>query len=147
MDYFLELFLGGLTRGSIYALIALGYTMVYGIIELINFAHGEIYMIGAFAAYSISTLFGGGSLGFWLALIFAPLVVALISLVAERTLFCQWHTGERAELWRNAAVLDFVGWLRERNDRVGDEAAAHHVGQALDVGERRRAHVHAVGGG
>ncbi len=48
MDYFLELFLGGLTRGSIYALIALGYTMVYGIIQLINFAHGEIYMIGAF---------------------------------------------------------------------------------------------------
>ncbi len=50
MDYFLELFFGGLTRGSIYALIALGYTMVYGIIELINFAHGEIYMIGAFTA-------------------------------------------------------------------------------------------------
>lgn len=50
MDYFLELLLGGLTRGSIYALIALGYTMVYGIIELINFAHGEIYMIGAFTA-------------------------------------------------------------------------------------------------
>ena len=48
MEYFLELLLGGLTRGSIYALIALGYTMVYGIIELINFAHGEIYMIGAF---------------------------------------------------------------------------------------------------
>ncbi len=50
MDYFLELFLGGLTRGSIYAMIALGYTMVYGIIQLINFAHGEIYMIGAFTA-------------------------------------------------------------------------------------------------
>ncbi|MFY9397911.1 MAG: branched-chain amino acid ABC transporter permease LivH [Desulfomonilia bacterium] len=50
MDYFLELFFGGLTRGSIYALIALGYTMVYGIIQLINFAHGEIYMIGAFTA-------------------------------------------------------------------------------------------------
>jgi branched-chain amino acid transport system permease protein len=49
-EYFFELFLGGLTRGSIYALIALGYTMVYGIIELINFAHGEIYMIGAFTA-------------------------------------------------------------------------------------------------
>ena len=47
-EYTAELFLGGLTRGSIYALIALGYTMVYGIIELINFAHGEIYMIGAF---------------------------------------------------------------------------------------------------
>lgn len=48
--YFLALFLGGLVKGSIYALIALGYTMVYGIIELINFAHGEIYMIGAFTA-------------------------------------------------------------------------------------------------
>jgi branched-chain amino acid transport system permease protein len=54
MDYFLELFFGGLTRGSIYALIALGYTMVYGIIELINFAHGEIYMIGAFTALIVA---------------------------------------------------------------------------------------------
>ena len=61
MDYFLELFFGGLTRGSIYALIALGYTMVYGIIQLINFAHGEIYMIGAFTALiaaSVLTLLG-----------------------------------------------------------------------------------------
>ncbi|MCG6910529.1 MAG: branched-chain amino acid ABC transporter permease LivH [Deltaproteobacteria bacterium] len=54
MEYFAELFLGGLTRGSIYALIALGYTMVYGIIELINFAHGEIYMIGAFTALIVA---------------------------------------------------------------------------------------------
>ena len=61
MEYFLELFLGGMTRGSIYALIALGYTMVYGIIQLINFAHGEIYMIGAFTALivaSVLTLIG-----------------------------------------------------------------------------------------
>ena len=56
MDYFLELLMGGLTRGSIYALIALGYTMVYGIIELINFAHGEIYMIGAFTALIVSSV-------------------------------------------------------------------------------------------
>ncbi len=55
-DYFLKLFLGGLTRGSIYALVALGYTMVYGIIELINFAHGEIYMIGAFTGLIISSV-------------------------------------------------------------------------------------------
>jgi branched-chain amino acid transport system permease protein len=56
MGYFLELFVGGLTRGSIYALIALGYTMVYGIIGLINFAHGEIYMIGAFTALIVATV-------------------------------------------------------------------------------------------
>jgi branched-chain amino acid transport system permease protein len=56
LQFFLELFLGGVTKGSIYALIALGYTMVYGIIELINFAHGEIYMIGAFTALIIATV-------------------------------------------------------------------------------------------
>lgn len=50
--------INGLTRGSIYALIALGYTMVYGIIELINFAHGEIYMIGAFTALIVAGLLG-----------------------------------------------------------------------------------------
>ena len=56
MEYFLELFLSGVTKGSIYALIALGYTMVYGIIGLINFAHGEVYMIGAFTAYIVATV-------------------------------------------------------------------------------------------
>jgi branched-chain amino acid transport system permease protein len=55
MDYFIELLFSGLTRGSIYALIALGYTMVYGIIGLINFAHGEIYMIGAFTGLVAAT--------------------------------------------------------------------------------------------
>ena len=65
MEYFLELFLGGLTRGSIYALIALGYTMVYGIIKLINFAHGEIYMIGAFTALIISGVLAQMGLPGW----------------------------------------------------------------------------------
>ncbi|MCF7945956.1 MAG: branched-chain amino acid ABC transporter permease LivH [Spirochaetia bacterium] len=50
MEYFIQLFMSGMVKGSIYALIALGYTMVYGIIQLINFAHGEIYMIGAMVA-------------------------------------------------------------------------------------------------
>jgi len=73
--YFIELFLSGLTRGSIYALIALGYTMVYGIIELINFAHGEIYMIGAFTALIVSgimTMYGYAGLSvFFTAMIIA----------------------------------------------------------------------------
>lgn len=56
MDYFIELFFSGLTRGAIYALIALGYTMVYGIIGLINFSHGEIYMIGAFTSFIVATI-------------------------------------------------------------------------------------------
>ncbi len=56
LEYFIQLMLSGMTRGSIYALIALGYTMVYGIIQLINFAHGEIYMIGAFTALIVATV-------------------------------------------------------------------------------------------
>ncbi|TFG92355.1 MAG: branched-chain amino acid ABC transporter permease LivH, partial [Syntrophobacterales bacterium] len=80
MDYFLELFLGGLTRGSIYALIALGYTMVYGIIELINFAHGEIYMIGAFTALiviSVLTLMGMNTIAI---LVIAGVVAVIYSM-------------------------------------------------------------------
>jgi len=74
MEYFLELFFGGLTRGSIYALIALGYTMVYGIIGLINFAHGEIYMIGAFTALIFAAVLT--------LLAFPPLAVVLISFLS-----------------------------------------------------------------
>ena len=79
MEYFLELLLGGLTRGSIYALIALGYTMVYGIIQLINFAHGEIYMIGAFTGLIVSgvlTLLGWNQVAI---LVIASLVAILYS--------------------------------------------------------------------
>ena len=61
MAYFLQQLINGLTLGAIYALIAIGYTMVYGIIGMINFAHGEIYMIGAFV--SLITFFVLGAVG------------------------------------------------------------------------------------
>ena len=50
MEYFVQQLIIGITLGSIYGLIAIGYTMVYGIIGMINFAHGDIFMVGAFAA-------------------------------------------------------------------------------------------------
>src|SRR3569832_2500026 len=53
MDIFLQQLINGLVLGSVYALVALGYTMVYGILELINFAHGEITMMGAMVALSV----------------------------------------------------------------------------------------------
>jgi len=53
MDTFLQQLVNGLTAGSVYAVVALGYTMVYGIIQLINFAHGEVVMIGAMVAFSV----------------------------------------------------------------------------------------------
>jgi branched-chain amino acid transport system permease protein len=58
MEYFLQQLINGVTLGAIYGLIAIGYTMVYGIIGMINFAHGEIYMIGAFMAVITFTLLG-----------------------------------------------------------------------------------------
>ena len=79
MDYFLELFVGGLTRGSIYALIALGYTMVYGIIELINFAHGEIYMIGAFTALIIASVLAMAGMSGLSVLMLASVIAVLYS--------------------------------------------------------------------
>ncbi len=78
----LETILGGISRGAIYALIALGYTMVYGILGMINFAHGEIYMVGSFAAIitlAMLTSLGGASFGLPASLVLgmgAAMVVA-----------------------------------------------------------------------
>ncbi len=76
MEYFLQQLINGLTLGSVYALIAIGYTMVYGIIGMINFAHGELYMIGAFVG--LITLTALGALG----LAAAPLAIVLAFLCA-----------------------------------------------------------------
>jgi branched-subunit amino acid ABC-type transport system permease component len=86
----------GLSRAMILFIVSAGMSFVLGVLRVPNVAHGSLYMIGAFAAFSISTVFGGGSTGFWIALIFAPLVVALVSFIAERSLFC--HLYEREHL-------------------------------------------------
>lgn len=79
IEYFLRLFFSGLTRGSIYALLALGYTMVYGIIQLINFAHGEIYMIGAFTALIVASVLSVAGMPALAILVLASLVALLYS--------------------------------------------------------------------
>ena len=60
MDIFIQQLINGVTLGSVYAIVALGYTMVYGIIQLINFAHGEVVMIGAMVAFSVITALAPG---------------------------------------------------------------------------------------
>ncbi|EKP94167.1 branched-chain amino acid ABC transporter permease [Thermaerobacter subterraneus] len=84
MDIWLQQLLIGLSVGTIYALIALGYTMVYGIIKLINFAHGEVFMIGAFTGYYALTAWG---LGFIPALLLAMGVSALLGVTIERVAY------------------------------------------------------------
>jgi branched-chain amino acid transport system permease protein len=78
MEYFLQQLINGLTLGAIYGLIAIGYTMVYGIIGMINFAHGEIYMIGAFIALICFTILGLAGVA---SVPFAILVVLLLAVV------------------------------------------------------------------
>jgi branched-chain amino acid transport system permease protein len=86
LTFFLELVGSGLTRGSIYALIALGYTMVYGIIQLINFAHGEIYMIGAFVALIVSGALTISGYSGWAILPLAALAAAVYAAAYGYTL-------------------------------------------------------------
>lgn len=81
MTQFLQQLVNGLSLGSIYALIALGYTMVYGIIKLINFAHGDIYMLGAFTAFYATTVF---HLNFFLALIVSMVLCGVLGVLIER---------------------------------------------------------------
>ena len=65
MDVFVQQLVNGLTLGSLYALIAVGYTVVYGILQLINFAHGEVFMIGAFGALTTSLVLFKGNTSLW----------------------------------------------------------------------------------
>ena len=90
MEYFVQQVINGITLGSIYGLIAIGYTMVYGIIGMINFAHGDIFMIGAFMAlivYLILTTFFVG----------VPVAVALIIMMIVAMLL--------TSLWNWSAVF------------------------------------------
>lgn len=85
---FIQHLINGISLGSIYALIALGYTMVYGILQLINFAHSEVYMVGAFAAYYAAKWTGftshPGIMSLGLALLVAMVVCSLLGVAIER---------------------------------------------------------------
>lgn len=76
--------INGLSLGSVYALIALGYTMVYGIVKLINFAHGDILMVGAFAGYFVLGMFGVSPITMIIAFIFSMAICALLGVIIER---------------------------------------------------------------
>lgn len=81
MEQFLQQIINGISLGSIYALIALGYTMVYGIIKLINFAHGDVYMLGAYIGYFCMTTL---RLGFLPSLLIAMAFCVLLGVTIEK---------------------------------------------------------------
>ena len=90
MDIFgipIQAFLGqlllGLVNGSFYAMLSLGLAVIFGLLGIVNFAHGALYMIGAYVAFLLTETLG---IGFWGALVIVPLVVGALGMVIERTL-------------------------------------------------------------
>ena len=73
----------GLVNGSFYAMLSLGLAVIFGLLNIINFTHGAVYMMGAYAAYILMSAFG---IGYWPALILAPLAVGIFGMVIERTM-------------------------------------------------------------
>ena len=97
----LQQLINGISLGSIYALIALGYTMVYGIIKLINFAHGDVFMIGAFVGFYGLTHW---HLGFFPSLLAAMLICSILGVVIERLAYKRLRNATRI-----AALITAIG--------------------------------------
>lgn len=117
---FLQQLINGLSLGSVYALIALGYTMVYGIVKLINFAHGDVLMLGAYSGYFVLRQFGATPVGMFLAFIFAMVICAVISILIERLAYRPLRSAPRLNslitaiavsliLQNGVRVLPFIG--------------------------------------
>ena len=90
-----QILVNGLTSGSFYVLMALGFTLIFGIMRLVNFAHGEFYMLGAFVVYH---LYGRLGLNFFLALAVSAVTVGLLGAVVERVIFVPLRSRELSML-------------------------------------------------
>jgi branched-chain amino acid transport system permease protein len=116
LDVFLQQLINGLSLGGIYALIALGYTMVYGIIELINFAHGDVYTLGTFFSLAVLTLLGvSGELHGWplvwislLTIVIAMLLCGLTGVLIERLAYRRLRNAPRLAPLITAIGMSFI---------------------------------------
>ena len=104
MHQLLQQLINGLSLGSIYALIALGYTMIYGILKLINFAHGDIYMVGAYIGYIATTVF---HLPFFPSLLIAMAGAALVGMLIERVAYRPMRNAPRIAILITAIGVSF----------------------------------------
>ncbi|MBR7064869.1 MAG: branched-chain amino acid ABC transporter permease [Treponema sp.] len=112
---FFEQLINGVSLGSIYALIALGYTMVYGIVKLINFAHGDIVMMGAYAGYFVLVGLGRSSssskvtgVSLFVAVVVAMIVCALLSLLIERFAYRPLRNAPRLNSLITAIAVELI---------------------------------------
>ena len=105
---FLQQFINGLSLGSIYALIALGYTMVYGIVTLINFAHGDIMMMGAYAGYFVLLALGATGFGFAGALLVAMVFCGFLGVAIERLAYRPLRNAPRLNSLITAIAVELI---------------------------------------
>ena len=112
MDIILQLMITGLANGLIIALIALGYTMVYGIVELINFAHGDVMMLGCFLALTVVGLCGGEVASPWLAiglmLMLVPPFCAVLNWLIDRQVYRPLRSAPKLTVLVSAIGVSFV---------------------------------------
>lgn len=105
---FIQQLVNGLSLGSIYALIALGYTMVYGIVKLINFAHGDVMMVGAYAGYFVLCALGTTPVGMVCAFAAAMVMCALLILVIERVAYRPLRSAPRLNSLITAIAVELI---------------------------------------
>jgi len=105
MEYIIQQLINGLSIGSIYALVALGYTMVYGIIKLINFAHGDILMVGAYAGYISSTVF---KLPLLPSIVISMIFCLLLGAIIEKVAYSPLRHAPRITLLITAIGVSFL---------------------------------------
>jgi branched-chain amino acid transport system permease protein len=141
----LQQLINGISLGSIYALIALGYTMVYGIVLLINFAHGDILMVGAYTGFFVLGAIGSGPVGMFIALVVSMAVCACFGITIERLAYRPLRRAPRLNslitaiavsliLENGARVLPFIGpnprqFPRPQvvNIRIGGELSVSNI--------------------
>ncbi len=95
LELFFQQLLNGLTTGSVYSLVALGLTLVFGILHVPNFAHGAFYMVGAYVTLTVMTALG---VHYWVAIGISVLVIAVLSVITERLIFSKLGTADPLSL-------------------------------------------------
>jgi branched-chain amino acid transport system permease protein len=143
----------GIVHGSVYALIALGYSMVYGVLKLLNFAHGDVYMVGSFIGYGVLTVFGGAlavsiPIGLLLVLMFfaATLGGGVLGVVIERFAYRRLREAPRIAplitalgvsfFLENAAVLLLGSQFQSFNTYSWKNGSLWSIGFTLPAGYR-----------
>jgi branched-subunit amino acid ABC-type transport system permease component len=133
-------FVGGLTAAMTLFLIASGLSLIFGVLRVLNFAHGSFYMIGAYLAWQIVQWIGPGGEGFWLAVLGAAAGVAVLGGVIERLLLR--HLYRREELYQllftYALVLVIADWRSSCGARNSSASRARRVSRAAFSSSARR---------